>query len=149
MNNKVISMSYIRFLPVVCFGLALFMGCADATLQNYKSDSRDEAAIQAVLMHFQDAMNARDTQAAEVLLHEDLKAMIARNRKIVSKGEYLETFAERMAGRPISVFGPPKITLVGSRASVNLMKRTGTAETLLTFELVREHGQWLILSWRY
>ena len=142
-------MSSIRLIPAFCFGLALLMGCADATLQNYKADSEDEAAIQAVLQHFQDAINSRDARAAEALLHENLKGMVGRNRKIIGKSDYLKTFAERMEGRPITVFGPPNFTFAGARASVNLMKKTGGVETSLTFELVREHGRWLILSWRY
>jgi hypothetical protein len=143
-------MLHIRLFSLVCFGLSLVIGCADATLEKYKADSPDETAIQAVLLRFQDAMNARDPRAAEPLLHEDLKAMIGRNRRIVSKHRYLETFAERMGARPISVLGPPKIAVIGNRASVKVVKRTGTVETDLTFELVRDQqDEWLILSWRY
>ena len=147
----VISMIRVRLFCLcwVCFGLAVFTGCAEQTLRGSDPKSPEETAITEVLVRFQDALNARDAKALEQVLHDDLKAMIDRNRRIVSKSAYLEDVARRMAGRSASVFGPPKITIIGQRAGIAIVMRSGTVSTAMTFEMVREEGRWLILSWRY
>jgi hypothetical protein len=132
-----------------CLGMLLLAGCSEATLQNYRTQNAEESQIKDLLARFQDALNTGDPRLAGELVHRNLKAMIGPNRKIVSREEYLESFSARMAGRPLSVFVTPEITLAGQRADVRLTMTTGTGKTPMVFQLVREDGRWLILGWQY
>ncbi|MCF8084708.1 MAG: nuclear transport factor 2 family protein [Deltaproteobacteria bacterium] len=128
------------------FSVSLF-GCA--TLKEYKPKSKEEAAIKNVLVTFMDSAKKGDVQGVSPLLHDDFKAPVGRERKVLSKNEYLEALPQRAAEHPPITMSEPQMNIKGDRADVKCSVTRGNWHGQLVFHLIRDHGKWLITSWEY
>lgn len=126
------------------FSVSLF-GCA--TLKDYKPKSKEEAAIKNVLVTHIDSAKRGDVQRVSPGLHKDFKGPVGRERKIMTKKEYLENLPQRAPKMPPMTIGEPQMTITGNKADVKCYATIGSWQGTIVFHLVRENGRWFIIGW--
>lgn len=144
--------SYAKIKKAVLLGLLVYtvLSCGtDTPLAEYTPSSDQEAAVKSVLLDFQDGVNRRDPENVAGLIHEDATLMFGRERRRLSKPDYLKILPQRLADQPPIALGRPKMTLSGNRADVRIYMKRGDARVLVTFHLTRDVHRWAINGWTY
>jgi ketosteroid isomerase-like protein len=112
--------------------------------------SSDEEEIKAVLASYEEAWNKKDAGGVIAVYHQDAKVMTGREKRIVSKDEYLDILPERFKLGSMKL-GKPSIKIKGDNAKVRVkMKLSGSHRTTrTTFSMTRESDKWLITKQTY
>jgi len=118
-------------------------------LTNYEPKSFQEQALQSVLLDFQDGVNTLDSRKVGNLIHEKASIMIGRDRKILSKAEYIKILPKRLAENPSIALGKPKMKVSGDKAEVKIYMTRGDNNALVIFNMAMENNKWYIHSWQY
>ena len=135
---------------VVVMVMTVIVSCGrNEPLSNYEPKSPEEQALKRVLIEFQDGVNTLDSKKIENLIHENASIMIGRERKILSKKEYIKILPARLAGNPSISMGKPKMKVSGENAEVKIYMTRGESNTLVVFNLKLVNNKWYIQSWKY
>ena len=137
---------------ILLFALALaaILSCGrNEPLTNYEPKSPQEQALKSILLDFQDGVNTLNSVKVENLIHQKASLMIGRDRKVLSKAEYVKILPERLAENPTIALGTPKMTVSGDKAEVKIYMARGDANTLVVFNMKLENNKWYIQSWEY
>jgi hypothetical protein len=118
-------------------------------LANYKPKSPKEEALKSVLLDFQNGVNTIDTKKIESLIHPKASLMTGRERKTLSKEEYVKILPERLAGNPSVALGKPKMTVSGHKAEVKIYMTRGNYNGLVVYDMILENNKWYIQGWKY
>ena len=95
---------------VFAIAITAILSCGqNEPLTNYEPKSPQEQALKSILLDFQDGVNTRDSKKIENLIHEKASIMTGRERKILSKEEYIKILPKRLAENPSIALGKPKI----------------------------------------
>ena len=136
-------------LVLLLLSITIISCGTDTPLAEYIPSSDQEAAIKNVLLGFEDGVNRRDVKKVAVLIHEDATLMLGRERRLISKPDYLKILPQRLADQPPIALGRPKMALSGNTADVRIYMKRGEARALVTFYLTRVDHQWAISGWDY
>jgi ketosteroid isomerase-like protein len=121
-------------------------GCA--THKDYEPKSKDEAEIKKVLVTFDEAVRKKDVQRVALLLHENFKGVIGKQRQSVTKKEYLEHLLKQ--GAESHFAGAPQMNISGDKADVKIPVSVGTQwYGTIIFHLTKEDHKWLINGWEF
>ena len=127
-----------------------FTSCGtDTPLAEYTPASDQEAAIKNVLLGFEEGVNRRDVKKVAGLIHEEATLMLGRERRLISKADYLKILPQRLADQPSIALGRPKMSQSGNTADVRIYMKRGGARVLVTFHLTRVDHRWAINGWDY
>ena len=118
-------------------------------LANFEPESPQEHALKSVLLDFQDGVNSLDSKKIGNLIHEKASLMIGRERKILSKKEYIDILPERFAENSPIALGIPKIKVSGDEAEVRIYMTRGSYNSLVVFKMEFENNNWYIQGWKY
>ena len=118
-------------------------------LANYEPKSPQEQALKSVLLDFQDGVNTLDSKKVENLIHEKASIMTGRERKTLSKKEYINILPERLAENPPIALGIPKMKVSGDKAEVKIYMTRGNYNSLVVFNMKFENNKWYIQDWKY
>jgi len=118
-------------------------------LTNYEPKSPQEQALKSVLLDFQDGVNTLDSKKVENLIHEKASIMTGRERKTLSKKEYINILPERLAENPPIALGIPKMKVSGDKAEVKIYMTRGNYNSLVVFNMKFENNKWYIQGWKY
>ncbi len=121
----------------------------DEPIANYEVKSPEEQALKSVLLEFQDSVNNRDSEKIINLIHEDAAIMTGRERKILTRAEYLNILPKRLAENPPIALGKPKMAISEGQAEVKAYITRGEYRGLLVFNMKRVGNKWYIQSWKY
>jgi len=148
---KKISMTEIMMKQLVFFiVITVIASCGqNEPLTNYEPKSPQEQALKSVLLDFQDGINTLDSKKVENIIHEKASIMIGRERKILSKKEYINILPERLAENPPIALGIPKMKVSGDKAEVKIYMTRGNYNSLVIFNMKFENNKWYIQGWKY
>ena len=118
-------------------------------LTNYEPKSPQEQALKSVLLDFQDGVNTLDAKKIESLIHPKASLMTGRERKTLSKEEYVKILPKRLAGNPSIALGKPKMTVSGDKAEVKIYMTRGNYNGLVVYNMILEDNKWYIQGWKY
>lgn len=118
-------------------------------LTNYEPKSPQEQALKSILLDFQDGVNTLDTKKIETLIHPKASLMTGRERKTLSKEEYVKILPKRLAGNPSIALGKPKMTVSGDKAEVKIYMTRGNYNGLVVYNMILEDNKWYIQGWKY
>ena len=105
--------------------------------------------LKGILLDFQEGVNTLDSKKIENLIHENASLMIGRERKLLSKAEYIKSLPKRLAENPSITFGKPKMTVSGDKAEIKIYMARGKYNALVVFNMIYENNKWYIESWKY
>ncbi|MDJ0985812.1 MAG: nuclear transport factor 2 family protein [Desulfobacterales bacterium] len=135
---------------VLAIAAAAILSCGqNEPLAQYEPQSPQEQALKRVLLDFQDGVNTKDSKKVADLIHENAAIMTGRDRKIMSKADYLKILPKRLAENPSIVLGKPKISLDGDKAEVKIYMTRGDLNVLVVYDMRMEGHQWYIYAWKY
>ena len=135
---------------VFALALTAILSCGqNEPLTNYEPKSPQEQALKSILLDFQDGVNTLDSKKVGNLIHEKASIMIGRDRKILSKAEYIKILPKRLAENPSIALGKPKIKVSGDKAEVRIYMARGDNNALVIFNMALENDKWYIQSWQY
>ena len=103
-------------------------------LTNYEPKSPQEQALKSILLDFQDGVNTLDAKKIESLIHPKASLMTGRERKTLSKEEYVKILPKRLAGNPSVALGKPKMTVSGDKAAVKIYMTRGNYNGLVVLQ---------------
>ena len=107
------------------------MSCdTDTPLAEYTPSSDQEATVKNVLLDFEDGVNRRDVKKVGSLIHKDATLILGRERRRLSKSDYVKILPQRLADQPPISLGRPKMNLSGNTADVRIYMKRGDASTL-------------------
>jgi hypothetical protein len=130
--------------------IAAVLSCGQSEpLTEYEPQSPQEQALKHILLDFQDGVNRCDSKSIEKLIHENGSLMTGRERKILSKAEYLKILPQRLAENPPIALGKPKIAVSGDKAEVRIYMTRGDYNGLVIYNMKLENNQWYIQGWKY
>lgn len=135
-------------LVIIPVWLVLTSGC-DAPLITYEPETSEEKALKATLLDFQTGVNAKDFDKVAALIHPDARIMIGREKRMLSKDEYLRVLRQRLAESPPVALGLPRMTITGHQSEVRVYMTRGDAKILMVFHLLFDGGKWRIRHWEY
>lgn len=115
----------------------------------YEPESVQEQALKTVLLDLQDGVNTRDSKKIENLIHEDASIMTGRDRKILSKAEYIKILPKRLADNSPIALGKPKMAISDDSAEVKIYMTRGNYNGLIVYNMRLEDNKWYIQSWKY
>lgn len=118
-------------------------------LTNYEPKSPQEHALKSILLDFQDGVNTLDAKKIESLIHPKASLMTGRERKTLSKEEYVKILPKRLAGNPSVALGKPKMTVSGDKAEVKIYMTRGNYNGLVVYNMILEDNKWYIQGWKY
>ncbi len=118
-------------------------------LTNYEPKSPQEQALKSILLDFQDGVNTLDARKIESLIHPKASLMTGRERKTLSKEEYVKILPKRLAGNPSIALGKPKMTVSGDKAEVKIYMTRGNYNGLVVYNMILEDNKWYIQGWKY
>jgi len=118
-------------------------------LSTYVPKSPQEQALKSIFLDFQDGVNTRNSKKIENLIHEKASLMTGRDRKILSKAEYIKILPGRLAGNSSISLGIPKMTVAGDKAEVRIYLTRGNYNGLIVYNMKLEKNRWYIQSWKY
>ena len=118
-------------------------------LTNYEPKSPQEQALKSILLDFQDGVNTLDAKKIENLIHPKASLMTGRERKTLSKEEYVKILPKRLAGNPSIVLGKPKMIVSGDKAEVKIYMTRGNYNGLVVYNMILEDNKWYIQGWKY
>ena len=136
----------------IAFAIAItaILSCGqNEPLTNYEPKTPQEKALKRILLDFQDGVNTLDSTKIENLIHEKASIMTGRDRKILSKAEYIKILPKRLVENPSIVLGKPKMTVSGDKAEVKIYMARGDYNALVVFDMKLENDKWYIQSWKY
>ena len=139
-------------LKHLALGLALaaILSCGqNEPLANYEPRSPQEQALKNILLAFQDGVNARDSDKIGNLIHEKAAIMTGRDRKVLSRAEYIKILPQRLAENPPVSLGKPKMAVSGDKAEVKIYITRGDYKGLIVFNMTFDNNKWYIQSWKY
>jgi hypothetical protein len=130
--------------------ITMMMSCGkDEPLTNYEAKSPQEQALKSVLLDFQDGVNTLDSAKIGDLIHEDALIMTGRERKILSKAQYMSVLPKRLTENPSISLGTPNMTVIGNKAEVKIYMTRGNYNGLIVYNMKLENNRWYIQSWKY
>ncbi len=118
-------------------------------LTNYEPKSPQEQALKSILLDFQDGVNTLDAKKIESLIHPKASLMTGRERKTLSKEEYVKILPKRLAGNPSIALGKPKMTVSGDKAEVKIYMTRGNYNGLVVYNMILEDNNCYIQGWKY
>jgi hypothetical protein len=118
-------------------------------LTNYEPKSPQEQALKSILLDFEDGVNTLDAKKIESLIHPKASLMTGRERKTLSKEEYVKILPKRLAGNPSIALGKPKMTVSGDKAEVKIYMTRGNYNGLVVYNMILEDNKWYIQGWKY
>ena len=118
-------------------------------LTNYEPKSPQEKALKSILLDFQDGVNTMDAKKIESLIHPKASLMTGRERKTLSKEEYVKILPKRLAGNPSIALGKPKMTVSHDKAEVKIYMTRGNYNGLVVYNMILEDNKWYIQGWKY
>lgn len=121
----------------------------DTPLGEYVPSSDQEAAVKAVLLDFQIAVNRRDADKVADVIHESATLILGRERKPHTKSDYIKILPRRLADQPPMALGRPKMDVKGDTADVRIYMTRGDSRALVTFHMTRDDHRWAISGWTY
>ena len=77
-------------------------------LTNYEPKSPQEKALKSILLDFQEGVNTLDSKKIQNLIHDKASIMTGRDRKTLSKAEYIKILPKRLAENPPIEIGKPQ-----------------------------------------
>ena len=135
---------------VFAIAITAIVSCGqNEPLTNYEPKSTQEQALKGILLDFEDGVNTRDSKKIGNLIHEKASMMTGRERKILSRAEYIKVLPKRLAENPPIELGKPKITISGDKAEVKIYMACGDFNSLVVFNMNLENDKWYIQSWEY
>ncbi|MGD9090443.1 MAG: hypothetical protein PVI38_18270 [Desulfobacterales bacterium] len=130
--------------------LAAILSCGqNEPLANYEPRSPQEQALKNIMLAFQDGVNTRDSDKIGNLIHEKAAIMTGRDRKILSRAEYIKILPQRLAENPPVSLGKPKMAVSGDKAEVKIYMTRGDYKGLVVFNLTFDNHEWTIQGWKY
>ena len=144
-------MTVIMMKQLVFFiALTVIASCGqNEPLTNYEPKSPQEQALKSILLDFQDGVNTLDAKKIESLIHPKASLMTGRERKTLSKEEYVKILPKRLAGNPSIALGKPKMTVSGDKAEVKIYMTRGNYNGLVVYNMILEDNKWYIQGWKY
>ena len=139
-------------LKHLALGLALaaILSCGqNEPLADYEPKSPREQALKRVLLDFQDGVNTRAAEKVANLIHEKAALMAGRDRKVLSRAEYITVLPQRLAENPPVSLGKPRMTVSGDEAEVKIYMTRGDYSGLIVFHMKLDRQQWYIQGWKY
>jgi hypothetical protein len=118
-------------------------------LTHYEPKSPQEQALKSIMLDFQHGVNTQDSKKIENLIHENAAIMTGRDRKIISKADYIKILLKRLAENPPIALGKPKMTVAGDKAEVKIYMARGDNNALVVFDMKLENTKWYIQGWKY
>ena len=134
-------------LAILMTGI-LFCG-RNEPIANYEPKSPQEQALKRVLLDFENGVNTRDAKKVGNLIHEKASIMTGRDRKILSRSEYISILPNRLAENPSISLGKPKMRVFGENAEVKIYMTRGDYNGLVVFNMMLEDNRWYIAGWKY
>ncbi|MGD8344749.1 MAG: hypothetical protein PVH53_14210 [Desulfobacterales bacterium] len=130
--------------------LAAILSCGqNEPLANYEPRSPQEQALKNIMLAFQDGVNTRDSDKIGNLIHEKAAIMTGRDRKVLSRAEYIKILPQRLAENPPVSLGKPKMAVSGDKAEVKIYMTRGDYKGLVVFNLTFDNHEWTIQGWKY
>ena len=80
--------------------LVIAPSLTDTPLAEYTPSSGQETALKSILLDFQDGVNRRDAAKVAGLISEDASLMVGRERRLLSKPEYVKVLPQRLMDNP-------------------------------------------------
>ena len=118
-------------------------------LTHYEPKSPQEQALKNIMLDFQHGVNTKDSKKIENLIHKKAAIMTGRDRKIISKADYIKILPTRLAQNPPIALGKPKMTVSGDKAEVKIYMARGDYNGLVVFDMKLENTKWYIQGWKY
>ena len=118
-------------------------------LSTYVPKSPQEQVLKSIFLDLQEGVNTRDANKIENLIHEKASLMTGRDRKILSKAEYIKILPARLAGNASISLGILKMTVAGDKAEVKIYLTLGNFDGLIVYNMKQENNKWFIQSWKY
>ena len=135
---------------VFAIAITAILSCGqNEPLTNYEPKSTQEQALKSILLDFEDGVNTRDSKKIGNLIHKKASMMTGRERKILSRAEYIKVLPKRLAENPPIALGKPKITISGDKAEVKIYMARGDFNSLVVFNMKLENNKWYIQGWKY
>ena len=127
---------------VFAIAITAILSCGqNEPLTNYEPKSTQEQALKGILLDFEDGVNIRDSKKIGNLIHEKASMMTGRERKILSRAEYIKVLPKRLAENPPIALGKPKITISGDKAEVKIYMARGDFNSLVVFNMKLENNE--------
>ena len=136
----------------LAFALALsaILSCGqNEPLANYEPKSPQEQALKSILLDFQKGVNTLDSDKIGNLIHEKAEIMTGRERKILSREEYIKILPQRLKEYPPIALGKPKMSVSGDQAEVKIYMTRGNYNGLIVYNMKLDNNKWYIQSWKY
>ena len=118
-------------------------------LTQYEPKSPQEQALKRILLDFQEGVNTKNSDRIEKLIHENASLMTGKERKILSKADYIKILPTRLAENPSIALGKPQMAVSGDLAEVKIYMARGDNNALVVFNMKLENSKWYIQSWKY
>ena len=135
---------------VFAIAITAILSCGqNEPLTNYEPKSTQEQALKGILLDFEDGVNTRDSKKIGNLIHEKASMMTGRERKILSRAEYIKVLPKRLAENPPIALGKPKMTVSGDKAEVKIYMTRGNYNGLIVYNMKLDNNKWYIQSWKY
>lgn len=134
----------------IALALMTFLSCGQNTpLTDYEPKSPQEQSLKSALLEFQDGANAKNSDKVKNLISENASIMVGRDRKILSKKEYVDILPARFAENVSVSLGKPKMIVAGDKAEVKIHVTRGDTNSLVVFDMRFENDKWFIHGWTY
>ena len=134
----------------LALAVAAILSCGqNEPLSNYEPKSPQEQALKSVLLDFQDGVNTQDSDKIGNLIHENALIMTGRERKILSRAEYIKILPLRLKEYPPIALGKPKMSVSGDKAEVKIYMTRGEYNGLIVYNMKLDNNKWYIQSWKY
>lgn len=134
----------------IALALMTFLSCGQNTpLTDYEPKSPQEQALKSTLLEFQDGANAKNSDKVKNLISENASIMVGRDRKILSKKEYVDILPARFAENVSVSLRKPKMIVAGDKAEVKIHVTRGDTNSLVVFDMRFENDKWYIHGWNY
>ncbi len=135
---------------VFAIALTAILSCGqNEPLADYEPKSPQEQALKSILLDFQNGVNTLDSDKIGNLIHEKASIMTGRDRKIISRAEYIKILPQRLVENPPIALGKPKMTVSGDKAEVKIYMTRGNYNGLIVYNMKLDNNKWYIQSWRY
>ena len=135
---------------VFAIALTAILSCGqNEPLADYEPKSPQEQALKIILLDFQDGVNTLDSDKIGNLIHEKASIMTGRDRKTLSRAEYIKILPQRFAENPPIALGKPKMTVSGDKAEVKIYMTRGNYNGLIVYNMKLDNNKWYIQSWKY
>ena len=135
---------------VAALAITAMISCGrNEPLANYNPKTQQEHALKRVLLDFQDGANRKDAEKIANLIHDNSSLMVGRDRKVISRAEYIKVLPKRLAENPSISLGRPKMKISGETAEVKIYMKRGNYNGLIVYNMRKDNSKWYIQSWQY